>query len=126
MMIRECNGTTLHVNDLLPSKEGRRDQYLAGALTAQLSRLARGRNVVVSQNGGPQYELHSTIVLISGTPKKVPLILGNPHVQNTPEGSCCFLSTATSNETSLLLSTPRQLWGFPKIKGSFPGSHNQD
>ena len=38
------------------------------------------RDKVVSQNRGPQYEPHYTIVLIIGTPKKVPLILGNPHV----------------------------------------------
>ena len=29
---------------------------------------------------GPQYRPQNTIVLIMGTPKRVPLILGNPHV----------------------------------------------
>ena len=30
---------------------------------------------------GPQYRPQYIIVLIIGTPKKVPLILGNPHIQ---------------------------------------------
>ena len=34
--------------------------------------------LVVSQSKGPQYRLQSTIVLIMGTPKRVPLNLGNP------------------------------------------------
>ena len=28
----------------------------------------------------PQYRPHNTMILIMGTPKKVPLILGNPHM----------------------------------------------
>ena len=36
--------------------------------------------MVVSQNKGTQYRPQYTIVLIIGTPKKVPLILGNPHI----------------------------------------------
>ena len=35
---------------------------------------------VVSLNRGPQYRPQNTIVLIMGTPKMVPLILGNPQV----------------------------------------------
>ena len=31
--------------------------------------------------GGPQYRPQNTIVLNMGTPKKVPLILGNPHIK---------------------------------------------
>ena len=38
--------------------------------------------VVVSQNGGPQYRPQSTIILIIGIAKKVPLILGNPNPYN--------------------------------------------
>ena len=30
--------------------------------------------------GGPQYRPQNTIILIIGTPKKVPLILGNPYI----------------------------------------------
>ena len=37
-------------------------------------------DVVVSQKRGPQYRPQNTIILIIGTPKKVPLILGNPQV----------------------------------------------
>ena len=38
-------------------------------------------NMVVSQNKGPQYRPQNTIVLIKiGTPKMVPLILGNPYI----------------------------------------------
>ena len=36
--------------------------------------------MVVSQNEGAQYRPQNTIVLIIWTPKKVPLILGNPHI----------------------------------------------
>ena len=36
--------------------------------------------MVVSQNKGSQYRPQDTITLIIGTPKKVPLILGNPHI----------------------------------------------
>ena len=36
--------------------------------------------MVVSQIGGPQYRPQNTIILIMGTPKMVPLILGNPHM----------------------------------------------
>ena len=36
--------------------------------------------MVVSQNKGTQYRPQNTIVLIMGTPKKVPLILGNTHM----------------------------------------------
>ena len=38
-------------------------------------------DMVVFLNRGPQYEPQNTIVLIMGTPKKVPLILGNPHIE---------------------------------------------
>ena len=34
--------------------------------------------VVVSQNKGPSYKPQNTLVLVIGTPKMVPLILGNP------------------------------------------------
>ena len=36
---------------------------------------------------GPQYRPQYTIVLIMGTPKKVPLILGNPHIPTDLSGS---------------------------------------
>ena len=36
--------------------------------------------MVVSQNRGPQCRPQNTIILIIGTPKKVPLILGNPKI----------------------------------------------
>ena len=36
--------------------------------------------MVVSLNRGPQYRPQNTIILIIGTPKKVPLILGNRHI----------------------------------------------
>ena len=36
--------------------------------------------MVVSQNRGPQFRPQNTIVLIIGTPKMVPLILGNPQI----------------------------------------------
>ena len=38
--------------------------------------------MVVSQN--PQYRPQNTIILIIGTPKMVPLILGNPNPYKTP------------------------------------------
>ena len=34
--------------------------------------------------GGPQYGPQNTIILIMGTPKKVPLILGNYHFSHQP------------------------------------------
>ena len=37
-------------------------------------------HLVVSGNKGTQYRPQNTIVLIIGTPKKVPIILGNPHL----------------------------------------------
>ena len=37
------------------------------------------RNLIVSQNKGTQCRPQYTIILIMGTPKMVPLILGNPH-----------------------------------------------
>ena len=37
-------------------------------------------NMVVSLNRGPQYKPQNAIILIMGTPKIVPLILGNPHM----------------------------------------------
>ena len=36
--------------------------------------------MVVSQNKGTQYRPQNIIVPIMGTPKMVPLILGNPHI----------------------------------------------
>ena len=36
--------------------------------------------MVLSQNRGPQYRPIYIIVLHIGTPKRVPLILGNPHI----------------------------------------------
>ena len=36
------------------------------------------------KKGAPQYIPQSTIVLILGTPKMVPLILVNPHFQRLP------------------------------------------
>ena len=38
--------------------------------------------MVVSLNRGPPYKPQNTIILILGTPKKVFLILGKPHVPN--------------------------------------------
>ena len=38
-------------------------------------------DMVVSQNKGPQYKPQNTIVLLIGTPKMVPLILGNSHIR---------------------------------------------
>ena len=38
-------------------------------------------NLDVSQNKGPQYRPQYSILLILGTPKMVPLILGNPHLK---------------------------------------------
>ena len=35
-------------------------------------------HMVVPKIRGPQYRPQNTIILIMGTPKKVPLILGNP------------------------------------------------
>ena len=32
------------------------------------------------KTGGPQYKTQDTTILTMGTPKKVPLILGNPHM----------------------------------------------
>ena len=34
---------------------------------------------------GPQYRPQNTIILNIGTPKKVPLILGNPHFNHGPK-----------------------------------------
>ena len=36
--------------------------------------------MVFSQNRGTQHGPPNTIILIMGSPKKVPLILGNPHI----------------------------------------------
>ena len=36
--------------------------------------------MVLSMNGGAQYGPQYTIVLFAGIPKKVPLMLGNPHI----------------------------------------------
>ena len=43
--------------------------------------LQRTQDMVVSRNKGPQHRPQHTIVLIIGTPKMVPLILGNPHIR---------------------------------------------
>ena len=40
--------------------------------------------LAVSQKRGPQYRPQNTIVLIMGTPKRVPLILGNPQLDQEP------------------------------------------
>ena len=42
--------------------------------------------MVVSQNEGTQYRPQNIIVLIIGTPKMVPLILGNLHITGIIEG----------------------------------------
>ena len=46
--------------------------------------------MAVSQNGGPQHEpQHQNIMIyILGTPKKVPLILGSPHIVVNTDGTC--------------------------------------
>ena len=36
------------------------------------------KQMVVPKIGGPQYRSQNTIVLVMGTPKMVPVILGNP------------------------------------------------
>ena len=43
-------------------------------------------DMVVSQNKRTQYGPKNTIVLIIWTPKKVPLILGNPHMGDDIRG----------------------------------------
>ena len=43
-------------------------------------------DMVVSQSKGTQYGPQNTIVLIIWTPKKVPLILGNPHMGDDIRG----------------------------------------
>ena len=40
----------------------------------------RCRDVVVSQNKGPQYRPQNTMAIIIGTPKRGTPNLGNPHV----------------------------------------------
>ena len=52
-------------------------------------------NMVVSQNMGSQYRPQNTIVLILGPPNKVPLILGNPHIDLKG------IEKSTSSEASL-------------------------
>ena len=42
--------------------------------------------MVVSLNKGPPYRPQYTTVLIMGTPTKVPLILGNPHMDPLGQG----------------------------------------
>ena len=37
-------------------------------------------HMVVRHKGGPRYKPHNATVLIIGTPKPVPLMLGNPHI----------------------------------------------
>ena len=39
------------------------------------------KDLVVSQNRGPQYRPQNIIILIIGTPKKVPIILVNFHLE---------------------------------------------
>ena len=59
--------------------------------------------MVVSQNWGPQYRPQITIVLIIGTPTKVPLILGNPYIKNTK--ILCFCRPHSLLERGIV-STP--------------------
>ena len=51
-----------------------------GVLEIRL-KVVGGVYMVVSQNKGAQYRPQNIIVLIMGTPKMVPLILGNPHIR---------------------------------------------
>ena len=42
--------------------------------------------MVVSIKSGTQYRAPNTIILLMGTPKRVPLILGNPHIKALKAG----------------------------------------
>ena len=54
----------------------------------------------VSQNRAPQYRPQNIIILIIGTPKKVPLILGNPHMESLNiHGSMTSMAPMKSFET---------------------------
>ena len=74
-----------------PGQQGTSKHYAGGSrLSFRPSRLLQRpfhpskhdytSEMVVSQNKGTQYRPQNTIVLIIGTPKMVPLILGNPQI----------------------------------------------
>ena len=43
--------------------------------------LSRNIHMVISKNRGNQYRPQQILVLMLGTPRKLPLILGNPHIR---------------------------------------------
>ena len=53
---------------------------LKGTIGSYLKQASKSRHGSFPRIGGPQYRPQHTIVLIIGTPKIVPLILGNPHI----------------------------------------------
>ena len=64
---------------------------------------SRKVQMVVSQNKGAQYRPQNIIVLIMGTPKIVPLILGNPQI-STKRSRPKHIRAAT------LGSAPLSIW----------------
>ena len=61
------------------------------------------KDLVVSLNKGTQYRPQNTIILIMGTPKKVPLILGNYHLV-LPANACHLQLVSRSSTAPLQLS----------------------
>ena len=79
-------------------------------------------NMIVPKRRGPQYRPQNTIVLIRGTPKKVPLILGNPpHIPVAkPRSTASSHGSQNINRRAWQaygwLSKLWALFGYPKYK----------
>ena len=90
--------------------------------TLRLKSLCLNWNMVISQNKGPQYRLQNTRILIIGTPKRVPLILGNPHIFQLPHPlEAAVLQLPVRNprdsEASTKCSAPDQVHSLPTYMG---------
>ena len=72
--------------------------------------------------GGPQYRSQNTTVLTMGTPKKVPLILGNPYLGFEDLGSSRYgLSGGPWQLPNCEGGFPPKIYRFPNIKGTVLG-----
>ena len=67
--------------------------------------------MVVSLKRGPQYRPQNTIILIMGTPNKVPLILGNPHILNPKAWASVGSMRKTFMFTARFLEAPATYCG---------------
>ena len=92
--------------------KGTKENSLINSSLGRWSRMTG--HMVVSQNRGTQYRPQNTIIHIMKTPKTIPLILGNPNIQQARAfhlGKAKVYRAKRSGLTARVFSWRLEVWG---------------